>query len=546
MRNHLITLVILFIFIQPAFSQEKEIITKDVVGDVNWEPTLSDAIKISDSPKSDTVTVASPAINYSINPVRYNTTFEPGPIKAVKIKDETITKLYKNYVKLGFGNYTTPYAELFLSNLRSKEYAVGAHLKHQSSSGQINDYGPSGFSDNLINLYGEKYLPNYAIGADVNYTRNVVHFYGFDPDKFSFTEKELKQRFNYFNTSLVFSSRYMEKFKMHHTIKLKYYNSADLFNSKENELFLEANASKTYNQYTISLLADETFINYTNDPLSVNRNIVNITPGIGLQDTSWSLRAGFKVSVESDSTSNTGHLYPDARLTYTIIDKVLVFNGVFTGGIQKNNFRTFSSENPFIDVIGIYKNTNNRIDFSGELKTAVSMKSDFTLGATYKDMSNAALFINTYSTQNKFTVVYDNIQMLNVHGSYQYQSSEKIRILLKADYFKYGTSNELKAWHKPGFQLSLSGHYNLNNKIIVKADVFFIGERFAKGYDAAKNVYAITLHAVADANLGMEYRFTKLLSFYININNLGGVRYYQWNNYPSQRVNVMAGITYSF
>jgi hypothetical protein len=250
--------------------------------------------------------------------------------------------------------------------------------------------------------------------------------------------------------------------------------------------------------------------------------------------------------MESDSSHNAGHLYPYAHLKYSIIEKVLVFNGVLTGGLQKNNFRTFSSENPFIDGLLFYKNTNNKVDFTGELKTSISMNSTFSLGLNYKDMTDMALYVNTLPVQNKFQVIYDNAQMMNLHGEFSHQRNEKIRIVLKGDYFKYNTDKELKAWNKPSFQLSLSGQYNLQNKISVKADIFFIGDRFAKGFDALSNAYAITLHPVMDANLGLEYRFTKLLSFFLNMNNLGGMRYYQWNNYPSQRVNVMTGITYSF
>jgi hypothetical protein len=52
--------------------------------------------------------------------------------------------------------------------------------------------------------------------------------------------------------------------------------------------------------------------------------------------------------------------------------------------------------------------------------------------------------------------------------------------------------------------------------------------------------------AIIDFNLGFEYRYSKILSGFVNINNLTAGRYQNWYNYPNQRFNLMAGITYAF
>ena len=48
-----------------------------------------------------------------------------------------------------------------------------------------------------------------------------------------------------------------------------------------------------------------------------------------------------------------------------------------------------------------------------------------------------------------------------------------------------------------------------------------------------------------DANLGLEYRYSKLLSFWARFNNLAAQKYYLYNNYPSYRFRVMLGFTYA-
>jgi len=48
-----------------------------------------------------------------------------------------------------------------------------------------------------------------------------------------------------------------------------------------------------------------------------------------------------------------------------------------------------------------------------------------------------------------------------------------------------------------------------------------------------------------DGNLGIEYRYTKLLSFWARINNIAAQKYYLYHNYPSYRFRAMLGFSYA-
>ena len=56
----------------------------------------------------------------------------------------------------------------------------------------------------------------------------------------------------------------------------------------------------------------------------------------------------------------------------------------------------------------------------------------------------------------------------------------------------------------------------------------------------------VTLKGGFDWSAGLEYRFFKRWSAFVNLNNLIAYRYYRWYDYPTYRFNVMAGITFSF
>ncbi|MCL4856447.1 MAG: hypothetical protein KJZ55_04100, partial [Flavobacteriales bacterium] len=163
-----------------------------------------------------------------------------------------------------------------------------------------------------------------------------------------------------------------------------------------------------------------------------------------------------------------------------------------------------------------------------------------------KDFSNVL--------QNQFTVIYDTMGVNQISGELAYQKLENLKLILRGDYYQYSPKNELKAWHKPDMKISLSGIYDLGDKIIVRADFFFINKQYAQSFETiadANGVLVTTekakeLKGIFDANLGLEYRYTKKLSAFINFNNIGAVRYQRWEDYPTQRFNFLGGLTYSF
>ena len=102
--------------------------------------------------------------------------------------------------------------------------------------------------------------------------------------------------------------------------------------------------------------------------------------------------------------------------------------------------------------------------------------------------------------------------------------------------------------HKPNYDLTLSGIYNLKSKIIIKADIFAIGSQWAltKDVETADSITykPLLLKGIVDCNLGAEYRYSKMLSFFINFNNIANMRYQRWERYPTQRFNFMLGLTF--
>lgn len=161
------------------------------------------------------------------------------------------------------------------------------------------------------------------------------------------------------------------------------------------------------------------------------------------------------------------------------------------------------------------------------------------------------IFVIDYSglnqIYNQFNVVYDNASVLTVSGQLRYQMKEKLNISAKGSYYIYKTKTLTRAYHKPDFDLTASAIYNLQSKIILRADLFFMGKQWALTQEEEAGATVLKpkqINGWADLNLEAEYRYSKMLSFFARFNNIANQRYYRWERYPSQRFNFMLGLTF--
>jgi outer membrane receptor protein involved in Fe transport len=54
------------------------------------------------------------------------------------------------------------------------------------------------------------------------------------------------------------------------------------------------------------------------------------------------------------------------------------------------------------------------------------------------------------------------------------------------------------------------------------------------------------MDAYADLNLGVEYRYSKNVSAFINFNNILNNKYERWYRYPVYGFNMLGGLTLTF
>ncbi|MFB0926401.1 MAG: hypothetical protein QMB65_14145, partial [Vicingaceae bacterium] len=286
-----------------------------------------------------------------------------------------------------------------------------------------------------------------------------------------------------------------------------------------------------------------------------NNLVVGINPHISTSTDKWEFQVGVGLYLNSYPDTKF-HFYPKAEFKYNIVEHIIIPYVGIRGGLISNNLNDFYNENPFINTqLLTTQNSNQQYDIYGGIRGSLSSKITFNTSFSQQKIEGMPLYIKDLSDliDNKFVLAYDTVSVSTVTGELTYQKLEKLKVILGGKYFSYKPRNELKAWHKPDLKVTLSGIYDLSDKILVRADLYHFSKQYAKNFNTVttSNTTTVTedakeLDGVFDLNLSVEYRYTKKLSAFIQFNNIAASRYKKWDDYPTQRFGVLGGLTYSF
>lgn len=511
----------------------------------SYKPTLSDAFKISDIPERDTSSAKVPVFDYVVLPKKMDVDFKPTPIKPVKVKDENIKKLYHGLAKGGYGTNNTPYGEVWFSSLRSKSFTAGIHAKHFSSTGKIKGFGFPGFSENAIDVNGKKFFEHTSLSGKIGYKRNAFHFYGYKSPPELFTKKVTLHTFNDVWGDFSFATyEQTNSDELFYDFGIGFYNFSDNLKATESNYALHAKIGKEVLSGT-AWINTKLDLNTLDQPLTdIDYNIVSLEPRYRIKEKDFTLTAGANFFVETFNKTKM-HWYPSAELEYRLIKGQLIAFGFLTGALEKNFYKSFLNENPFVvPPVGL-AHTNKKLDAGGGLRARISHEVQAVASASFKRMNDVPFYVNTYTPESfqQFSILYDDASLFNVHGEVAYQANDKTEFAIKTDYFGWNPDDEEKAWHKEPWMLTFAGSYNIANKIFVRTDWFVNGPRYAKAYGTETSAQ---LKSRVDANLGVDYKYSKNLSAFVKLTNITASRYYLWQNYPSYRLNALAGVSYSF
>lgn len=541
----MITGTVVLLFIQDKVSGQD--LHKEVKVVRPYNPAISDAYKINELPDIKDTIIEKPSFQYTIQPNELPVSYHSRPLKPAKMVSSTIPHLYKTFIRAGMGNYTTPMVEAFVNSTRAEDYAWVGHAIHESSFGKVllqNDkkvFG--GYHDSKLGLHGKKLFDQSMLNGDIKLKNNTVYNYGYLPSlDTSLNKDDIRQNYFSVHANTMYKTTHNDSSKINYTVGADYNFLMDINDIHENIIDVGGGMDRFFSIYKFGLNGRYTV--YDRGADSLYNSVVHINPYVIKTGSLWHVKAGLSVYAEQVSGNTTYYPYPVGHLEYHLINNVMIpFVGV-DGKLEINSYQKLINENPFITPGLQTKSTNHQLRYYGGMRGSFTSFLNFNFRASYALVNNMYFFVNDTSDvlQNTFTLLTDEVEYTNLFFDLYYSDNKNLDVHLKANYHGYGMAKLLEPWHKPRFELGLSVNYSIRDKIIVNGDVFSMGRRYAKAYDGERD--KITLNGFTDINLGIEYRYTKVLSGFIRTYNLMAARYSYWNQYPTQRFRIMAGLTY--
>ena len=546
----------------------------DVVVSSSFTPSINDAQEKIMKPASiiDTTNI-SPEVNYDIEDMVFSFEYTPQPIKASKVGKDQITRLYRNYVKFGFG-YLEPYLEFSHSNLRSKKLAYGVNVKHHSFFGKLKSFGPASFSQSQLDLYGQMFVKDFILNADANYHHHLVHCYGYNKDSLKkfygvsdavFPKaKDIARQYHTAHANVSAISNYGKRsYKLAQTYALNYDFLFDNYKSYEHQLQAATSLFQKIDIKRLDLakVGGDLNVNYYHNDWAVqnlkkDRWLFNLKPNIQFAYQNFSFRLGFDLALRLEDSTKFG-IYPDIEALLNVVPNILTFYVGIDGGMKHYSYLESMQLNPYlsdyidlgfvIQHIRIYVGTKTNLSHSLFFGAGASLSLNDDMPFFFNDSSTRYILKDTaVNLYNTFKLVKSQCIHTNAHLNLTYNYKDIFNIMIGFDYNHYTVDSVKKPWFKPLFITSLEANYNLKDKFLFSFDFYIHTGAYYPSMKADGSIKSEALKSVFDFNLGCEYRWNKRLSFFLDVNNFAAQRNYFYYQYPSERINFLLGVKYIF
>ena len=574
-------IVALLLLSQIAFAQKKdENIGSEVVNIVKpYTPTISDAFKVKEMPVlDDDDNAKKEVIQYNIFSFPVASTFTPNKGKAAAVDKQEREKLYKNYATLGFGNYGTANAELFITENINKNSYVGGMIRHLSSQGGIKDLvlDDKFYNTSLDVTYGVRER-DINWNVDLGVKNQIFNWYGLPTSTIFFDETTInaidaKQTYN----TIALGGKMSTKDGLFSEGSLLFKRFSDGFGSGEDRFNInpafdfDVMDQKINADFLVDYVGGSFERQYeVDEELKYSNVIFGTKPSILYQQDDLSVQIGagiFYTTGKFNGASDSKlFVYPNVKASYRIVGDLLIGYAGAEGGLNQNSYADFVDQNPFVSPTMFVAPTDNKYDIYVGLKGKLADAIAFNVRGSYNNEDNKALFLSNefnpmyantegYAFGNSFGVVYDNLKTLSLFGELKADFSKKVTFGINGTYNNFSTENAAEAWNLPQLKIASTLDIDITEKWYAGASVFFVGERKdlisvqsdATVFPPIFESRTVTLDSFFDLNAHLGYKYNKRLTAFLRGNNLANQQYNRWANFPVQGIQVLLGANYKF
>ena len=507
----------------------------------SYKPVLRNAVKINLSASALAADTSRPRLAYDIPAQNLFFAYQPISLKPLALMQDTGLQLgVRNYVKAGFGNYTTPYIAAAVSFGDGKKSLVNLYGNYISSKGKIINQD---FSELKLKGTGSFFSAKNEVYGSAGINANQYYQYGYDHALHNFAKDSVSRKYQDFFVSAGLRNTAVNDFKVNYNPNV----TAHIFSREnkinESSLIIEAPVEKKFGEsisFKVAAIANLT--NLTSKATTINTSISNnlfqIAPELAYYSDKFTFHGGVTPSWNNGVLSVLPNIYGEAQLQHN----VLMVQAGWVGRFINNSFRSLSTMNPYIADPTFLTNTKE-VQYYGGVKATLGKHFSFNAKAAFITYNNMPLFVNDGLYGNSFIVTNESkMNDLQLHGDMSLVSQDKFTLTAGLDLNTYtGLSNNANAWGLIPVQLTGSFRWNAFKQVLLKADVFTFS-----GVPALLKNNTETKTNGTDLSAGAEFKITKKFSAWLDLNNILDQKYQRWYNYPVYGLNVIGGIIAHF
>ena len=508
----------------------------------SYKPVLRNAVKINFSAtnlSADTGKVLAP---YNIPSQNLFYTYQPVSLKPLALTQDTTLDLgVRNYLKAGFGNYSTPYLSAGFSFGDGKKELVNVHADYISSKGPIKNQDYSGLN---LKATGSYFTNKNEVFGNIGFAQQDFYLYGYNHLLYNYNKQDVLQRLQQINLSAGIKNKVPTETGINYSPAV----TVNIFNSpkrvSENSLLLAVPLEKTFNdEFSIKLAASANISSYTSKDLASNvkfsNNVYQLAPELVYAKPHLNIHAGISPTWDNGKLNALPNIYGEVMLK----DNFLLIQAGWVGNIIRNTYQHLTTINPYLQSLSVQQNTKET-EFYGGLKATVGKHFNFSAKASWITLHNMPFFINDTLDGKSFVISNDSrVNDFRLHGDISFISQDKFTLTGGFTFNGYtGMQQNARAWGTIPVEINGSLRWWAFKQVLIKSDFWAFG---SSPY-LLKNNDQQTLSGGADLSAGAELVITKKISVWMDVNNIFNNKYQRWNNYPVYGLNVLGGAILRF
>jgi hypothetical protein len=506
----------------------------------SYRPFLRNTVKINLTATNLTADTSRPLLKYNIPAQNLFYSYSPTALKPLALDHDTILDLgTRNFVKAGFGNYTTPYLNAGFSFGDGKKELVNVYANYSSSKGNIQ------YQDYLqadVKATGSYFSKNNELYGSVEGNRTDYYLYGYDHNVHVYPKDSVYRYYQTFEFKAGFRNTMLNKggFDYDPTIEVKNFTSQHSL--AENSMIINAPVVKKLNDdIFLKITGVANITTYSVDSSATvhpkfNNNIFQVAPEFIVQKQNYIAHIGLTPSWNNSTVNVLPNIYGEVHIRKQLF--VVQAGGV--GTIIRNDFSDLAAINPYIQTISSTINTKE-VEIYGGLKSAISKHFSASGKVSFITYNYLPFFINDTLDGKTFYISNEpKVNDFRLHFDMSYINRDKFTVTggLTLDQYS-GFKKNTHAWGLIPVEFNTAIRWEAFTNIVFKGDF----SAFSSTPFLIKN-NIIQSKAGADLSIGTEIGITKRWSAWLDINNLFNNKYQRWNNYEVYGINILGGIVY--